>query len=107
MVKRYIEGGYGLSEMEEDEQGDWVSYEDYLKLESEVKELRQQLEAVKPEKGDGWIEWGGGECPVGEGVSVDVKTRGKETWRNLEGAARLVWADRNLQSDIIAYRIVS
>lgn len=32
MVRRYIEGGYGVSEMEEDAQGDWVRYEDYAKL---------------------------------------------------------------------------
>ncbi len=33
MVQRYIEGGYGASEMEEDAQGEWVSYEDYEFLE--------------------------------------------------------------------------
>ena len=35
MVQRYIEGGYGASEMEEDEQGDWVKYEDYAKLKAD------------------------------------------------------------------------
>ena len=35
MVQRYIEGGYGASEMEEDEQGDWVRYEDYAKLKAD------------------------------------------------------------------------
>lgn len=35
MVQRYIEGGYGVSEMEEDEQGDWVKYEDYAKLKAD------------------------------------------------------------------------
>ena len=35
MVKRYIEGGYGVSEMEEDAQGDWVRYEDYERLKQE------------------------------------------------------------------------
>lgn len=39
MVQRYIEGGYGASEMEEDEQGDWVKYEDYAAL----KELTDKL----------------------------------------------------------------
>ena len=35
MVKRYIEGGYGVSEMEEDAQGDWVRYEDYAALKAD------------------------------------------------------------------------
>ena len=35
MVQRYIEGGYGASEMGEDEQGDWVEYEDYEKLKAD------------------------------------------------------------------------
>ena len=35
MVQRYIEGGYGVSEMEEDSQGDWVKYEDYEKLKAD------------------------------------------------------------------------
>ena len=35
MVQRYIEGGYGASEMEEDAKGDWVRYEDYAKLKAD------------------------------------------------------------------------
>ena len=35
MAQRYNEGGYGTSEMEEDEQGDWVMYEDYAKLKAD------------------------------------------------------------------------
>lgn len=35
MVARFIEGGYGVSEMEEDGQGDWVKYEDYEKLKAD------------------------------------------------------------------------
>lgn len=35
MVTRFIEGGYGVSEMEADIEGDWVSYEDYLKLKAD------------------------------------------------------------------------
>ena len=35
MVQRYIEGGYGVSEMEEDAQGDWVRYEDYAALKAD------------------------------------------------------------------------
>lgn len=35
MVARFIEGGYGVSEMEEDAQGDWVRYEDYAALKAD------------------------------------------------------------------------
>lgn len=45
MVQRYIEGGYGASEMEEDAQGDWVIYEDYEKLRQKAEEL--VLESAK------------------------------------------------------------
>ncbi len=41
MVQRYIEGGYGASEMEEDEQGDWVSYEDYAALRQEMLDINR------------------------------------------------------------------
>lgn len=44
MVQRYIEGGYGASEMEEDEHGDWVSYEDYAALELKVRAALSHLE---------------------------------------------------------------
>lgn len=31
------------------------------------------IEKTVEQLGDGWIEWGGGECPVEEGTLVDVK----------------------------------
>lgn len=37
MVQRFIEGGYGVSEMEEDQQGDYVRYEDYERLKEAVE----------------------------------------------------------------------
>ena len=56
---------------------------------------------------DGWVEWGGGECPVGEDVVVEIKTRDGEiqldqaywwNWSHEEGSPV---KDRQ----IIAYRI--
>lgn len=44
MVQRYIEGGYGASEMEEDEHGDWVSYEDYAELKSVLVEVLDNID---------------------------------------------------------------
>lgn len=36
---------------------------------------REQYEAALAAKNDGWIEWGGGECPVHHGVIIDAKDR--------------------------------
>lgn len=56
---------------------------------------------------DGWIEWGGGVCPVADGVFTEVrfsdgltaKHRSPETW---------VWRhNQSKGSNIVAYRIVS
>lgn len=56
---------------------------------------------------DGWIEWGGGECPVESSVRVDLKLRGgvitndfpatAADWRHYEYTTNV---------DIIAYRVI-
>ncbi len=48
MVQRFSEGGYGASEMEEDDHGDWVKYEDYAALEMQLLALRKEREAAVP-----------------------------------------------------------
>lgn len=53
---------------------------------------------------DGWIEWGGGECPVEEGTLVDVRFRDGDDDRNIE-AIDLLWNHENWSADIIAYRL--
>jgi len=58
------------------------------------------------ERGDGWIEWGGGECPVPEGVKAEIKFRDGDcaeldTWLDI-----LEWRQKGYGSDIIAYRII-
>ncbi|MDU4747732.1 MAG: hypothetical protein E6X99_16095 [Pantoea sp.] len=60
----------------------------------------------KQERGDGWIEWGGGECPVPEGVKAEIKFRDGDcaeldTWLDI-----LEWRQKGYGSDIIAYRII-
>ncbi len=68
--------------------------------------LRQQLEAVKPEADEGWIEWRGGECPVDEGVwvgfklssGITVEANNPEDWE---------WHWFDTDSKIVAYRLVS
>jgi hypothetical protein len=71
---------------------------------------REQYEAALAAKNDGWIDWGGGECPVEEGVLVDVRLRNGNTF---EGLAALVesratlpfWLSYDAGADIIAYRL--
>lgn len=58
---------------------------------------------------DGWIEWGGGECPVGDDSIVDVMFCNGRVGIGLSplpagGAGREGWRLINGRSDIIAYR---
>lgn len=65
---------------------------------------REQYEAALAAKNEGWIEWGGGECPVDAGKMVDVifgyggrrSTNIADCWR---------WNHNGTDSDIIAYRL--
>ena len=78
-----------------------------------VKITREQYEAALAAKNDGWIEWGGGECPVPYGTMVDVKYRDGLIKKGLQAlivnsgrsASRLFWAKDNIPTDIIAYRL--
>lgn len=64
----------------------------------------EQYESALAAKNDGWIEWGGGECPVDAGKMVDVifgyggrrSTNIADCWR---------WNHNGTDSDIIAYRL--
>ncbi|KNC11563.1 hypothetical protein AC790_13420 [Pantoea sp. RIT-PI-b] len=98
MVKRYTEGGYGVSEMEEDQNGGWVRYEDHLK---EISKIRQQFIATEA---GGWIAWGGGECPVDAAQVVDVKWRAGGVMK-VEAGGR-TWFHDGKFYDIIAYRVI-
>ncbi len=100
MVQRY--SLRGRSEHYEDVNGDYIVYEDYQKLEAELEQLRQQ---VKAPSDDGWLEWGGGECPVPDNTRVQVEF--------LDGYAPVVaepqylrWQTLGVAGDIVAYRIV-
>lgn len=59
---------------------------------------------MKLDKNDGWIEWGGGECPVKSDSIVDVRFRsGDEEKAN--PACRWYWKHDGSHSDLIAYRL--
>lgn len=64
---------------------------------------REQYESALAAS-DGWIEWGGGECPVEEGTLVDVRFRDGDDDMNIE-AIDLLWNHENWSADIIAYRL--
>lgn len=73
------------------------------------KASRERLEIALPileqqERGDGWIEWGGGECPVADHVKVEYQLRGGA--KGSEPARRLDWQHEGKRHDIIAYRII-
>lgn len=53
---------------------------------------------------DGWIKWDGGECPVLEGVRVEIMQRVSKTAG--VGAHPLWWSHRGHPVDILAYRVV-
>lgn len=68
------------------------------------------IPAIKPEvaepvkaDNDGWIEWGGGECPVFSSVLVDVKFKYGSTYLG-ELAGPMNWLHYGTAEDIIAYR---
>ncbi len=54
---------------------------------------------------DGWIEWGGGNCPLPMGCKVEIRTRIGGLRRDLP-AHRWGWEHLNDFDDIIAYRVI-
>lgn len=67
--------------------------------------LRQQLEAENPKQDDGWIEWGGGDCPVD--IDKRVEVRFVDGFSAEYRAGRLDWEVRGVGGAINAYRVVS
>lgn len=64
---------------------------------------------------EGWIEWGGGECPVPKGTLVDVQYRdgcpkfrlpaNVENPENWSDAGPVFWLNEGIAGDIVAYRL--
>ena len=55
---------------------------------------------------DGWIEWGGGECPVDSDAIVEVKYRHPSSHQfNNDRAGDFTWSHDGIDGDIIAYRL--
>lgn len=91
----------------------WTIDTDIEVEDSDEEVTREQYESALANKNDGWIEWGGGECPVEEGALVDVKYRDGVIKKGLRAliansgrsASRLFWVKDNIPTDIIAYRL--
>lgn len=74
---------------------------------------REQYETALAAKNEGWIEWGGGACPVEEGTLVDVKYRDGDDFPDALGVPALsgygtgsaFWELDGYNNDIIAYRL--
>lgn len=70
----------------------------------------QALEIALPileqqERGEGWIEWGGGDMPVSEHTFLHVRYRG-EFQEDKCIAGNMIWNHSGEEDDIIAYRII-
>ena len=71
------------------------------RLIDENNQLHFVLSILAAVKDDDWIEWHGGECPVGEDVLVEVKMRYGDVIRGRSWD----WKHHGHALDIIAYRI--
>ena len=82
-------------------------------IEKAIHELQLLLElrypstdgGVKNEYGDGWIEWHGGECPVGPEAVGSIKLRNGEFITTSIKLNRFEWRHIENNNDIIAYRL--
>ena len=68
---------------------------------------RDQYEAVLAAKNDGWIEFGGGECPVPGDTEVLIRCKSKGSWdcRRKQRADEVSWTYDDSNLDVIAYRL--
>lgn len=78
-------------------------------------DMREAFEIALPileqqERGDVWIEWGGGECPIPDCTIVEVRFRSGRQRRG-DKAEEYIWTNgygelSETGADIIAYRII-
>lgn len=78
-----------------------------LTAQSLVEQLRTAAVEAARTDDNPWIDWPGGECPVPDGVRVDVR------WRNGDviacdagfgAASPVLWTASGLSNDIVAWR---
>jgi len=78
--------------------------DDYIRGWNECLQAVRDLNNTE-EKDDGWIPWGGGECPVKDTMSIRVRFRnGCESGAGAAGCC--AWNHVQDGSDIVAYKVV-
>ena len=97
--------------------GSWMDYHRGWEISDDWKTeivTRDQYEAALADKNDGWIEWGGGECPVEEGTLVDIRDGDGHEWHGVKAAPKDEYSDAastfwehkgSPRNNIIAYRL--
>lgn len=88
-----------LTVLEQQEKGEM----DIIRIRELLK--NNQTDTYRQIENDGWIEWGGGDCPISEKDTVEVLSRnGKKA--TLSRAHTWDWTHIDSGSDIIAYRVI-
>lgn len=78
-------------------------------LAADADEGRDEKPATAEPDAEGWIQWGGGECPFPEGTRVDVRHRdGYKFLGSAVGQSHgcRKWHHTGSCNDIVAYRIM-
>jgi hypothetical protein len=81
-----------------------MTYDDRDAVVSTLRALAAEKEAASAPTPDGWIEWGGGECPVAADALVEVRVRDGCT--GTTKALAMFWCHHDGPGDIVAYRLV-
>lgn len=70
--------------------------------------VKPKTDTYRQIENDGWIEWGGGECPVEQHTGVEVKHRSEKWQPRKAPACEVDWQHRGWcpDTDIIAYRVI-
>lgn len=76
-----------------------------LKEELYLQALEIALPVLEQQEKGGWIEWNGGECPVGKDEMIDIKY-GDDAYANYVRAGAFNWKHDDDCYPIIAYRVV-
>lgn len=83
----------------------WTIDTDIEIEDSDEEVTREQYEAALAAKKDGWIDWGGGNCPpVSTNTAVDVKFKDGQVQSGYS-AGEYSWEHAWQSSNIIAYRL--